>query len=83
MNETENPPRKANEYYVATVEKVAAPEGMPGSLWHRYVIQRGKQIIEGMQPGDMNDVTSHAQAFAESLNERFSRTGYAYGKAKK
>jgi hypothetical protein len=74
---------KESGYYVVSVEKANPPEGMSGSNWHRYIIQRGEQKIEGLQPGRLKEVTKHAEAFAESLNERFAKSGYTYGTRKK
>jgi len=64
-------------YRVVNVEETSAPEGMQGN-WHRYVIKRGESTIEGMQPGDLYDVTEHAEKFADSLNDRFTNGSYAY-----
>lgn len=57
-------------YKVETVEKIAAPEGMPGSNWHRYVIRRQNSEITGMKPGTLKSVTQHAESVAEDLNLR-------------
>lgn len=65
-------------YRVVNVEQAAAPEGMTGT-WHRYTIQRGKSIIEGMQRGGLGKVTEHAEQYVETLNERITKTTYAYG----
>ncbi len=60
------------KYRVETVEKIDAPEGMPGNNWYRYVIGQGSSRIEGKKPGSLQTVTEHAQNVAETLN---SRTG--------
>ena len=57
-------------YQVVTVEKIDTPDGMSGTNWHRYVIQRKGHAIEGMKPGTLNSVTQHAESVASDLNER-------------
>lgn len=52
------------------IKKIAAPEGMPGDNWHRYVIQCNTSVIEGMRPGTLDSVTEHAESVAEDLNLR-------------
>ncbi len=69
-------------YRVVSIDKAPAPEGMKGS-WYRYVIQRGKSIIEGMQAGKLSDVQNHAESYANTLNERFVKGNYAYRAPKK
>jgi len=72
------------QYHVQSVDKVDAPEGMPGNDWHRYVIAYGNRTIEGMKPGTLFNVTQHAEEFAESLNERTNKYGsQAYRSQKK
>lgn len=73
---TEEKPKKYL-YKVVSVEKAAAPEGMTGT-WHRYVIKRGEAIIDGLQLGSLKKVTEHAETYAETLNERFVKSNYAY-----
>lgn len=57
-------------YQVVTVEKIAAPDGMPGTDWHRYVIKRQNSEITGMKPGTLKSVTQHAESVAGDLNLR-------------
>jgi len=61
---------KIVKYQVISVDKIVAPEGMPGSDWYRYVIGYGKSKIDGKKPGTLNNVTQHAEAIAEDLNLR-------------
>jgi hypothetical protein len=65
-------------YHVMTVEKSAAPEGMPGNDWHHYVIGRGSSIIEGKKTGTLKDVTEHAKDLAERINARCDKNGITY-----
>lgn len=57
-------------YQVVTVEKIDTPDGMSGTNWHRYVIQRKGSAMEGMKPGSLKSVTEHAESVASDLNER-------------
>lgn len=57
-------------YQVETVEKIETPEGMTGSNWYRYVIQRKGSAIDGMKSGTLKSVTLHAESVASDLNER-------------
>ncbi len=71
-------------YQVATVEKIGTPDGMSGGSWYRYVIQRNGSSIEGMKPGTLNDVTTHAESVASDLNERMGgRASSAYATRKR
>ena len=71
-----------SEYVVTLVEHIDAPSGMKG-IWYRYVIQRGESKIEGLQSGELYDVTDYAEKYAESLNERLLKKVYAYGSQRK
>ena len=64
-----------NEYQVTTVEKTTAPEGMLGDNWYRYVIKRGKQVIDCKKNGTRKAVTEHAESVAELINSRHLRGG--------
>jgi hypothetical protein len=58
------------EYNVTTVEKTSAPEGMTGDNWYRYVIKRGKQVIDCKKTGTRQAVTEHAEYVAEMISSR-------------
>ena len=58
------------EYHVTTVEKTSAPEGMAGDNWYRYVIKRGKQVIDCKKTGTREAVTEHAENVAEMISSR-------------
>ena len=70
-------------YRVEHVEKVAAPAGLPGDEWHRYVIGRGSSKIEGLKPGNMLDVRQHAESVADDLNERANKKISTYASRNK
>ena len=63
------------EYEVTEVEKTTAPEGMLGDNWYRYVIRRGKQVIDCKKTGSLKTVTEHAASVAELINSRHLRGG--------
>lgn len=65
-------------FAVASVEKTASPEGLPGDNWHRYIIACGDSTIEGLKPGTLHAVTAHAQSVADDLNERKHSQGSTY-----
>ncbi|MDX2477680.1 MAG: hypothetical protein QNL05_09985 [Gammaproteobacteria bacterium] len=62
-----------NKFEVTEVEKTTAPEGMPGDNWYRYVIQKGKQVIDCKKTGSLKAVTEHAESVAELINSRHLR----------
>lgn len=73
-----------HHYQVVTVEKIDTPDGMSGTNWHRYVIQRNGSAIEGMKPGTLKSVTQHAESVASDLNDRAGgRASSAYGAHKR
>ena len=71
------------KYEVISVEKTAAPEGLPGDNWHRYVIGQGTSRIEGKKPGTLKAVTHHAETVVEDLNSRKGRSKSTYAPRKK
>ncbi|MCK5359301.1 MAG: hypothetical protein KAJ95_01670 [Gammaproteobacteria bacterium] len=64
-----------NQYEVTVVEKTTPPDGMSGDNWYRYVIERGKQIIDCKKTGTLKTVTEHADSVAELINSRHLRGG--------
>jgi len=81
--EKETTNKLTTKYRVVTVEKTAAPEGMPGDNWHRYVIGQGNSSIEGKKPGTLKAVTLHAETVAEDLNSRTGKGGSTYAPRKR
>ena len=67
----------ATEYkhQVISVEKTTAPDGMEGDNWYRYVIQKGKSIMECKKSGSLKAVKEHAESVAELINSRNGRGG--------
>jgi hypothetical protein len=63
------------KFHVTEVAKTTAPEGMPGDNWYRYVIQKGKQVIDCKKTGTLKAVTEHAESVAEMINSRHLRGG--------
>jgi hypothetical protein len=66
------------KFRVESVEKTDAPEGLPGSDWHRYVIGQGRSKIEGLKTGTLAAVTRHAEAVADDLNLRATKGNSTY-----
>jgi hypothetical protein len=78
MNSDNNNHDHVGKYSVVSVEKTEAPAGMPGNNWHCYVIGVGNSKMVGNKPGTLQDVTEHARAVVDDLNERASRSGSVY-----
>ena len=55
------------KYRVIKIEKIAAPVGLSGDDWHRYIIGQGSDKIVGRRPGTLQAVTEHAETAAEFL----------------
>ena len=72
-----------HQYKVISVEKIKAPEGMAGTNWHRYTIQKGNSIIDCKKTGTLNEVSKHAENVAEQINSRTSKGGSTYAAKKK
>ena len=64
------PPSISSKYVLISVDKTEAPEGLPGTNWHEYIIERGSSQIVGKKPGTLKQVTEHAKAMITDLNER-------------
>ncbi len=63
-------PSISSKYVLISVEKTDAPEGLPGTNWHEYIIERGTSRIVGKKPGSLKQVTEHAKDMITDLNER-------------
>lgn len=71
-----------SKYYVESVEKTDPPDTNSDANWYRYVIGRGTSKIAGMRPGNLTDVTQHAESIAEDLNSRVTNTSATYAPRK-
>jgi len=58
------------KYRVTAIEKITTPEGMPGDDWYRYVIEKGRSVMECKKAGTLKAVTAHAKNAAELINAR-------------
>jgi hypothetical protein len=58
------------KYRVTKIEKTSAPEGMLGDSWYRYVIEKGKSVMECKKSGSLKAVTEHAEGVADMINSR-------------
>lgn len=65
-------------YLLESVEKIDAPDGLPGNNWHRYIIKRGESVIKGTKTGTLESVTAHAQKAADDMNLRAQNGGSYY-----
>jgi len=75
--------KKKLTYRVERVEKTTPPDGMEGDNWHLYVVGQGSSKIEGKKAGTLEDVTQHAEVFAEDLNSRMRGGGSTYASRKR
>ena len=64
------PPSISSKYVLISINKTEAPEGLSGTNWHEYIIERGTSQIVGKKPGSLKQVTEHAKAMITDLNER-------------
>lgn len=69
-SETKKTTAPITKYNVTSIEKIDTPAGMTGDHWYRYIIGQGGGKIEGLKEGTLNEVTLHAENFAEDLNSR-------------
>jgi hypothetical protein len=58
------------QFEVASVEKVAMPDGGQGGDWYRYVLASGPARITGFHRGTPEEVTEYAKNCAEDFNLR-------------
>lgn len=58
------------QFEVASVEKVAMPDGGQGADWYRYVLASGPARITGFHRGTPEEVTAYAKNCAEDFNLR-------------
>lgn len=58
-------------YEVVSVRRTAAPSGMRGADWYRYVIAfGGSKSIEGCRQGKLSAVTEAVDDIVAQMNER-------------
>lgn len=80
---TDSTSASIREFCVVSVEKTAAPQGLEGDDWYRYVIRRDEGQIVGTRRGTADQVTLHAREYAEALNfsiKNFGRSWVARSK---
>lgn len=58
------------QFEVASVEKVAMPDGAQGGDWYRYVLASGPARITGFHRGTPEEVTTYAKNCADDFNLR-------------
>ena len=57
-------------YEIVSVRRSEPPSGAEGSAWHRYVITRGTNTINGHRQGSLKAVTTAVEEIVAQLNER-------------
>lgn len=67
--ELENKPETLR-FKIKLIEKIAAPKGMVGENWYRYIVAQNGRDITGFKTGTLKSVTEHVEIFTEGLNER-------------
>ena len=67
--ELENEPDTLR-FQIKIIEKIAAPNGMVGENWYRYIVGQNGRDITGFKTGTLKSVTEHVEIFTEGLNER-------------
>jgi hypothetical protein len=75
VTEQENSTQE-NRYHLVSIEKTDPPAGMEAGDWYHYVIGQGHSKIECTRLGTLQEVTKHAEEYAESLNARAGK-GYS------
>ena len=75
MTEKQIETSRPHRFTVVSVERTQAPAGTEGGNWYRYVIERNGSTIVGNRSGTRQQVSNHAEAFAEDLNSRLAGGG--------
>jgi hypothetical protein len=74
---------KETKYRVVSIEKTDPPAGTDDGSWYHYVIGQGHSKIECTRLGSLQDVTKHAEEYAESLNARAGKGYSTYAATRK
>lgn len=61
---------RPHPYRVASVDKIAAPDGISSGTWYRYVLDNNGSVITGQRCGSLKDVQAYAEQYAAQLNAR-------------
>lgn len=56
-------------FRIEEIVRAPAPDGSD-SMWHRYVISQGTNIIAGLRAGKHVDVLAQVETMVERLNQR-------------
>ena len=65
-------------FSVVSVEKMEPISGMIDEGCYRYIIECGRRRIVGTRFGTLQEVSSHAKAFIDKLNNRRNNSGYSF-----
>ena len=60
----------AKLFRVKSIKKTHGPNGGQDGDWYKYVLENGNSTINGVRCGSLQQVTAHAENFAEELNTR-------------
>jgi hypothetical protein len=60
----------AKLFKVKSIKKTQGPSGSQEGDWYTYVLENGNSTINGVRRGSLQQVTTHAENFAEELNTR-------------
>jgi len=66
------------DYKVTSIEKAEPATNPKDGDWYDYVISNEDSTITGRRCGTLNQVTQHAEAYSDQLNERIHNGGSFY-----
>ena len=69
---------KGTSFSVVSVEKMEPIAGMIDEGCYRYIIDCGRGRIVGTRSGTLQEVSCHAKAFIDELNNRNNNRGYSF-----
>lgn len=58
------------DFEIVSVEPAESSSSMPGTDWHCYIIQQGRNTIRGYRQGSFQAVTHAVETIVSRLNER-------------
>lgn len=65
-------------YQLESIKEIDTPESMPEGNWCRCVIGRGTSTIVCIRSGTLEEVTQHAEDYANDLNSRAAKGSSPY-----
>lgn len=61
-----------DSFEIKSIQRSEPPVGAEGSVWCRYVLKQGDNIIRGYRPGPLKTVRGEIKALVKQLNDRRS-----------